>query len=125
MSWATTARASWSGVQDREKRERDPCADPLHRLQQPEPAALARLPKAVERDALLADLGLDQEIDRLARAGQGGERARGAEHQVADPADIDHRMVLAQAVQTAVQSGDHGRGPTGAGAAGKLRSVAA
>ena len=50
-------------------RERHPGAHALDGLEQAEPAALGRGRKPIERDAVVAHLGLDQQIDRLAGRG--------------------------------------------------------
>ena len=94
-------------AEHREDRQRDPGADPLHRLEQAEPAALGAAAKAVQRDAVVAHLGLDQQVHRLARARQRGERARRARHQIADAADVDHGVVLTQRIERAAQARDH------------------
>ena len=108
------------GREHREDAERDPRADPLHGLQQAEPDALGGLAKAVERDALGAHLGVDVEVDRLAGRRQRGERARRADHEIADAADVDHRVVLAagcRAGRAAVRS------PRGAGRGERRREA--
>ena len=107
LSWAATARASSSGPSTDRTESATLAPTPCTVWSRRNQAALGGGPKAVERDALGADLGLDQQIDRLARARQGGERAGRARHQIADPADVDHRVVLVEPIEGAAQARDH------------------
>ena len=56
---------------------------------------------------VLADMGFDHYLRRLAGA-EAAECAAGTEHQVPDAADVDNGPVLAEAVDQALELGDHG-----------------
>ncbi len=86
-------------------------ADALHRRQQAERVALGLVDEAVEVDVVLADMRLDEKPRRLADGRQQAQRARRAEHEIADAADIDDDAVGAAAVDDAGQLGDHRRAP--------------
>src|SRR5690606_3597007 len=91
---------------------------------EPEPAALAGVEKAVEMDVVLAHMGLDQEPRGAAAPGQPLEGAARGEDQIADSADVDDGMVVADAVDGAVEQRDHGAAPA-ATATLRRRAVAA
>ncbi len=95
------------GAQDREDRERDPRAHPLDALEAAEPFALGAIGEAEQIEAVLAHMGLDQKLDRLARPRQRAQRAARALNQIADPADVDHHMVLGQKLDQPGEARDH------------------
>jgi hypothetical protein len=81
---------------------------PCTPCKQPEPLALKMRAEAVEPDHVLAHIGLDEERGRLARAAQRGKRPGRAVGDIADPADIDDAVVLADLVDDALEFADHG-----------------
>jgi hypothetical protein len=100
-------RREAAGIQGGQDRERDLGADALDGLQQAKPLALRVRFEAVEPDHVLPDMGLDREHGRLAGRGQALQSARRAVDDVADAVDVEDRMVLAIAVDHALELADH------------------
>ena len=117
LSRVAMAVARSAGLQRREDGERDLGADALHRLQQPEPLALDVGEEAEEADLVLAHMGLDRKLDRLAGRRQRLQGARRAMHEIADAVDVDDDEVLAIAVDHALELADHRHRPQRARAA--------
>ena len=95
------------GRERAEDRQRGARAHALHRQQQPEPGTLGLLDEAVEMDVVLAHMGLDQELERLAVAGDARQGALGAEDEIAHPVDVQHQAVGARLIDDAGQESDH------------------
>src|SRR5690606_20598193 len=95
--------------QHRQDRQGAARADALHRGQQAEPVPLGGFQEAIEVDVLLADVGFDQQARRAARRRQHAECPARAEHQIADAADVENKVLLTDAVDAAGQLADHAR----------------
>jgi hypothetical protein len=98
-------------VERRQDRQRDARADPLHPGQQPEPVALGRMGKADQAQEILADQHLGMQHRRLANRAERRQRARRTADQIADAADVDHRMVDTGPVEPALEMRDHAPTP--------------
>ncbi len=107
LSRVAMAEARSAGLQGREDGERDLGADALHRLQQPEPLPLDIGEEPEQADLILAHMGLDGEVDRLARRRQRLQGARRTMHEIADAMDVEDDEILAIAVDHALKLADH------------------
>ena len=67
--------------------------------------------KTVEMDVVFAHMGLDMQAHRLTDGWQALERAPRGKNEIADTADIDHRLVDVGGGKGAGEGGDHGWRP--------------
>src|SRR6185312_3983316 len=95
------------GRQGRKHCQRHLGADALHRLQQSKPFAFDIVAKPEQLDLVLAHIGFDRQHRGFAGPRQHLQGSRRAMHLITDPADVEDHMVLAVAVDQALQLADH------------------
>src|SRR5262249_60244139 len=101
------AETQLTGRPCREQCEGEPGADPLHRRQQAKPVALDRVDEAVKMNVVFADMRLDKEPRRASRWRQLRDRARRAEDEIADAADIDDGALGDDLIEKTGELRDH------------------
>ena len=99
------------GLQRGKDGQGDPRPDALDMGEQPIPVPLFRAGEADKADRILRHQHFGVDRHRFAHRTKRGERARGRPDQIADAADIDHGMVDARAVETALEFRNHARCP--------------
>src|SRR5436190_24173930 len=98
-----------AGIDAGQDRERQLRADAADRDQALEQILLERGRESVERDDVLAHVGVDAQRHQRARLADAVERRERHEHVVADAADVDGQAVGCFFGEGAFEAGDHGR----------------